>query len=114
MAYISRNPYNPGIKNMEDKREAAITETLFIDILHRNGFRDIKIVADELDVKGYTKRREKNRKKVKLSLNGNSCYCYLLDTSKLNEKVTEANRTTLSDLIEDNDCTIYSFEEDYE
>ncbi len=114
MAYISRNPYNPGIKNMEDKREAAITETLFIDILHRNGFRDVKIVADELDAKGYTKRREKNRKKVKLSLNGNSCYCYLLDTSKLDEKVTETNQTTLSDLIKDNDCTIYSFKEDYE
>lgn len=111
MTYISRNPYNTGIKNMEDKHEAAISDTLFADILRKNGFRDIKIVADELDAKGYTKRRERNRKKVKLSLNGNSCYCYLLDTSRLDEENTEQSKIKLADMIEE-EVYIYSEEED--
>lgn len=111
MTYISRNPYNTGIKNMEDKHEAAISDTLFADILRKNGFRDIKIVADELDAKGYTKRRERNRKKVKLSLNGNSCYCYLLDTSRLDEENIEQSKIKLADMIEE-EVYIYSEEED--
>ncbi len=86
MGYVSRNPYNTGIKQIEDKKEVAIVESLFIEILHKNGFRDTKTVVDELDSLHYTKRREKNRKKVKLSINGNSCFCYLLDTSKFEDE----------------------------
>ena len=68
---------------MSDNHETAIEESLFKEILKKNLFYDIKTVVNELDSQGYTKRREKNRKKVKLSLNGSSCYCYLLDTSRL-------------------------------
>jgi len=85
MNFISRNPYNTGIKMIEDKKEVAVVESLFVEILNKNGFRDIKTVVDELDSQHYTKRREKNRKKVKLSINGNSCFCYLLDTSKFED-----------------------------
>lgn len=83
MSYVARNPYNSGIKVMSDNHETAIEESLFKEILKKNQFYDIKTVVNELDSLGYTKRREKNRKKVKLSLNGSSCYCYLLDTSRL-------------------------------
>lgn len=85
MNYISRNPYNPGIKIIEKNQEIAIVESLFREILNKGGYRDIKTVVDELDAKKYTKRREKNRKKVKLSVNGNQCYCYLLDATKFGE-----------------------------
>lgn len=83
MSYVVRNSYNSGIKVMSDKQEIAIEESLFREILNKNHFHDVKTVVNELDTQGYTKRREKNRKKVKLSLNGSSCYCYLLDSSKL-------------------------------
>ena len=67
----------------------AIAVSLFEEILRKNGYRDIKVVLDELFSKGYTKRREKKRRKVKLSLNGNGCYCYLLDTTKLEDSNSE-------------------------
>lgn len=41
------------------------------------------------DAKKYTKRREKNHKKVKISVNGNQCYCYLLDATKFGESDIE-------------------------
>ena len=85
MNYISRNPYNLRIKIIEKNQEIAIVESLFREILNKGGYRDIKTVVDELDAKRYTKRREKNRKKVKLSVNGNQCYCYLLDAAKFGE-----------------------------
>lgn len=82
MSYVVRKSYDPAIKVMSDKQEIAIEESLFREILNKNHFHDVKTVVDELDTQGYTKRREKNRRKVKLSLNGSSCYCYLLDSSK--------------------------------
>ena len=89
MGYVSRNPYNAGIRIMEKNHEVAIAVSLFEEILRKNGYRDIKVVLDELFSKGYTKRREKKRRKVKLSLNGNGCYCYLLDTTKLEDSNSE-------------------------
>lgn len=48
MNYISRNPYNPGIKTIENNQEIAIVESLFREILNNGGYRDIKTVVDEL------------------------------------------------------------------
>lgn len=93
MNFVSMNPYSNGIKQIEDKKEVAVVESLFTEILHKNGFRDIKTVVDELDSQHDTKRREKNRKKVKLSINGNSCFCYLLDTSKFEDKSSDLNES---------------------
>lgn len=93
MNFVSMNPYNNGIKQIEDKKEVAVVESLFTEILHKNGFRDIKTVVDELDSQHYTKHREKNRKKVKLSINGNSCFCYLLDTSKFEDESSDLNES---------------------
>lgn len=101
MDYVSRNAYSTGIRLMEGKNEVAIVESLFNEILNKNGFMDVKTVVNELDKHGYSKRREENRKKVKLSMNGNSCYCYLLDTTKLEGKEEESPiKRLLSDVDE--------------
>lgn len=115
MSYVARNPYNSGIKVMSDNHEVAIEESLFREILKKNQFYDIKTVVNELDSQGYTKRREKNRKKVKLSLNGSSCYCYLLDTLKLDgEEYTGVITEDTNDEIIDYDNETVHFDQEVE
>lgn len=93
LSYRDRNPFNAGIHEYKSKPKVFFTDTLFRDVLLKEGFKDVSIAAKAMDKSGYIIRGEKKRIKSKV----NGVYGYTL---KLQSISSPKQKFDLSDEYE--------------